>query len=59
MEAPAQKKYREDCEAMGNIWSGTAPTIKNTQVYTDFIHMQTKVLWFLLLLPLFGNRILL
>lgn len=43
LEAPAQKKAREDCEAMGGIWAGMAPTIKNKQVYSDFIHAQTKV----------------
>lgn len=29
---------------MGNIWAGMAPTVKNHQIYTDFILMQTKVL---------------
>ena len=43
LESPAQKKAREDCEAMGNIWAGVAPTIKNTQAYSDFINAQIKV----------------
>ncbi|GLB33849.1 putative PI3 PI4-kinase family protein [Lyophyllum shimeji] len=47
LESPAQKKAREDYEAMGNIWSGMAPTIKNTAAYTDFVHCQIKVLSYL------------
>jgi len=43
LESPAQKKAREDCEAMGNIWAGVAPTIKNNQAYSDFINAQIKV----------------
>ncbi|KAF8076441.1 hypothetical protein FPV67DRAFT_1558921 [Lyophyllum atratum] len=47
LESSAQKQAREDYEAMGNIWSGMAPTIKNTSAYTDFIHCQIKVLSYL------------
>jgi transformation/transcription domain-associated protein len=43
LESPAQKKAREDYEAMGGIWSGIAPTIKNTQAYGDLIGAQIKV----------------
>ena len=43
LESPAQKKAREDCEAMGSIWAGVAPTIKNNQAYSDFINAQIKV----------------
>ncbi|KAG6816156.1 hypothetical protein H0H87_008290 [Tephrocybe sp. NHM501043] len=44
LEAPAQKKAREEYEAMDGIWSGMAPTIKNAPAYTEFIHAQIKVL---------------
>jgi transformation/transcription domain-associated protein len=43
LESPAQKKAREDFEAMGGFWSGMAPVIKNTIAYTDFITAQIKV----------------
>jgi transformation/transcription domain-associated protein len=43
LESPAQKKAREDYEAMGGIWSGIAPSIKNTQAYGDLIGAQIKV----------------
>lgn len=43
LEAPAQKKAREDYEAMGGIWAGMAPSIKNASAYSDFIHTQIKV----------------
>jgi transformation/transcription domain-associated protein len=43
LESPAQNKAREDYEAMGGIWSGIAPTIKNTQAYGDLIGAQIKV----------------
>lgn len=43
LESPAQKKAREDYEAMGGIWAGMTPTIKNASAYTDFIHAQIKV----------------
>ncbi|KAG6866480.1 hypothetical protein C0991_003998 [Blastosporella zonata] len=44
LQAPVQQKAREDYEAMGGIWSGVAPTIKNASAYSDFIHCQIKVL---------------
>ncbi|KAI9063246.1 atypical/PIKK/TRRAP protein kinase [Trametes sanguinea] len=42
IQAPAQQKAREDYEAMGGFWAGMAPTIKNPQVYTDYILAQLK-----------------
>ncbi|KAF7789373.1 hypothetical protein EIP86_000317 [Pleurotus ostreatoroseus] len=47
IESPAQKKAREDYEAMGGFWSGMAPTIKNPTAYSDFIVAQVKILSFL------------
>lgn len=43
LESPAQRKAREDYEAMGSYWAGMAPTIKNPQAYADFITAQIKV----------------
>lgn len=43
LESPAQRKAREDREAMGLYWAGMAPTIKNPQAYADFITAQIKV----------------
>jgi transformation/transcription domain-associated protein len=43
VESPAQKKAREDYEAMGNYWTGMASTILNTSAYTEFHNAQTKV----------------
>ena len=43
LESPAQKKAREDHEAMGNYWTGMAPTIVNMHAYTDFLNAQIKV----------------
>jgi transformation/transcription domain-associated protein len=43
IESPAQKKAREDSEAMGEYWTGMAPTITNPQLYADFINAQIKV----------------
>ncbi|KAI0352960.1 atypical/PIKK/TRRAP protein kinase [Trametes cingulata] len=42
LQAPAQQKAREDLEATGGFWAGMAPSIKNTQVYTDYIVAQLK-----------------
>lgn len=50
IQSSAQRKAREDYEAMGNFWAGAAPTIRNPQAYTDLIIGQVKV-WYLLLLP--------
>ncbi|RDB22695.1 Transcription-associated protein 1 [Hypsizygus marmoreus] len=47
LESPAQMKTREDYEAMGGIWSGTAPNIVNQSAYSDFIHAQIKILSYL------------
>ena len=43
IQSPAQRKAREDYEAMGNFWAGVAPTIRNYQAYTDLIIAQVKV----------------
>jgi transformation/transcription domain-associated protein len=43
VEAPAQKKAREDYEAMGGYWSGMSGTIRNAQAYSDLILAQVKV----------------
>lgn len=43
LESPAQKSARENYEAMGNIWAGMAPTIKNTPAYSDFLNAEIKV----------------
>lgn len=42
-EAPLQKTARENYEAMGNYWSGMAPTIKNASVYSELLLAQIKV----------------
>ena len=43
LQPPAQQKAREDFEAMGGVWSGMAPTIKNTHIYTDYIFSHLRV----------------
>ncbi len=43
LESPAQHKARIDFEAMGGIWSGMSPTVKNASAYSEFIHSQIKV----------------
>ena len=43
VQSPAQRKAREDYEAMGGYWAGVAPTIHNLQAYTDLIIAQVKV----------------
>jgi len=43
LESPAQKKAREDFEAMGGFWAGMAPTIKNPHAFADFVNAQIKV----------------
>ncbi|CAL1700686.1 unnamed protein product [Somion occarium] len=44
LEAPAQKKAREEFEARGGLWAGMAPTIRNPQAYTDFLSSVVKVM---------------
>lgn len=43
VQSSAQRKAREDYEAMGSFWSGVAPTVKNLPIYTDLIIAQVKV----------------
>jgi transformation/transcription domain-associated protein len=43
LESPTQHKARTEYEAMGGIWAGMAPTIRNPGVYSDFTHAQIKV----------------
>jgi transformation/transcription domain-associated protein len=43
LESPAQKRAREEYEAMGAFWAGVAPTIKNPHAYADFVSAQIKV----------------
>ncbi|KIK68099.1 hypothetical protein GYMLUDRAFT_36928 [Collybiopsis luxurians FD-317 M1] len=47
LESPAQKKAREDSEAMGTVWTGMSSTIKNPTIYQDFISAQIKMLSYL------------
>ncbi|KAF9009027.1 hypothetical protein BDQ17DRAFT_1422200 [Cyathus striatus] len=47
LESSAQNQAREDFEAMGGIWAGMAPSIKNTVAYSEFIHAQIKMLSYL------------
>ncbi|KAM6495848.1 hypothetical protein JOM56_008554 [Amanita muscaria] len=44
LEAPAQHVARTNCEAMGGIWAGMAPTIKNPLAYADLVSSQIKLL---------------
>lgn len=46
LESPVQNKARTDCEAMGGIWAGMSPSIKNPSIYNDFIQAQIKVCGF-------------
>lgn len=43
LESPVQKKAREDYEAMGGVWAGEAPSVKNHRQYEDLICVQSKV----------------
>lgn len=43
LESPTQHKARTEYEAMGGIWAGMAPTMRNPGVYSDFTHAQIKV----------------
>lgn len=43
LQPPAQRKAREDFEAMGGVWSGLSPTVKNVSIYTDYIVSQIRV----------------
>jgi hypothetical protein len=43
VQSPAQRKAREDYEAMGGYWAGVAPTVPNMSAYADLILAQVKV----------------
>jgi len=43
LESPIQQQDRTDHEAMGGIWAGMSPSMKNPAVYSDFIQAQIKV----------------
>lgn len=43
VESPAQKKARVDAEAMGSVWAGMSPTVKNHALYHDLLSAQIKV----------------
>ncbi|TFK75868.1 hypothetical protein BDN72DRAFT_954419 [Pluteus cervinus] len=47
LESPAQRNARTNYEAMGGVWAGMAPTIKNATAYSDFAHAQIKMLSYL------------
>jgi len=57
LECSPQHKARTDSEAMGGVWAGMAPTIKNPGMYSDFIHAQIKVNLIPQLFCLFHNSI--
>ncbi|TFY60353.1 hypothetical protein EVJ58_g5210 [Rhodofomes roseus] len=44
VEAPIQRKAKEDYEAMGGHWAGMAPGFKNPAVFSDFTSAQIKLL---------------
>ncbi|KAI5124824.1 hypothetical protein M0805_005454 [Coniferiporia weirii] len=46
LESPIQKKAREDYEAMGGIWAGEAPNMRNHKLYADFVVAQIKLISF-------------
>ncbi|EKM59507.1 uncharacterized protein PHACADRAFT_205724 [Phanerochaete carnosa HHB-10118-sp] len=48
IQSPAQRKAREEHEAMEGYWSGVAPTVKNLPAYTDLIVAQVKMVSFLM-----------
>ncbi|KAJ3865184.1 hypothetical protein EV359DRAFT_39363 [Lentinula novae-zelandiae] len=47
VESPAQKKARVDAEAMGSVWAGMSPTVKNHALYHDLLSAQIKMLSYL------------
>ncbi|PPQ93995.1 hypothetical protein CVT25_009843 [Psilocybe cyanescens] len=47
LESPVQNKARVDYEAMGGIWAGMSPSIRNTGMYNDLIQAQIKMLSYL------------
>lgn len=55
LESSIQKTAREDYEAMGGIWAGEAPNMKNRAVYSDFIIAQIKVIPYIVLLRFLLN----
>lgn len=44
VESPIQKSAREAYEAMGGVWAGQAPEMKNPKLYENFVAAQIKVL---------------
>ncbi|PCH41022.1 hypothetical protein WOLCODRAFT_151061 [Wolfiporia cocos MD-104 SS10] len=47
LESPAQRKDKEDHEAMGDYLIGMSPTVKNSTAYSDFIAAQIKQVSFI------------
>lgn len=47
LEAPSQKRERENSEAMGGIWIGMSSSITNQPVYFDFLAGQIKLATFI------------
>lgn len=43
LDAPAQKEARENFEAMGGVWAGVAPGIKNVGMFSDLLNAQIRV----------------
>ncbi|KAL0949509.1 hypothetical protein HGRIS_009561 [Hohenbuehelia grisea] len=56
LEAPAQKRARDDFEAMGGFWAGMAPTIKNHQAYNEFINVQIKMVSYMAYIMRWGGE---
>ncbi|KDR83700.1 hypothetical protein GALMADRAFT_236040 [Galerina marginata CBS 339.88] len=46
-ESPVQRRARTDFEAMGGIWAGMSPSIRNPGLYNDFMQAQIKMLSYL------------
>ncbi|KAH9482694.1 Transcription-associated protein 1 [Psilocybe cubensis] len=47
LESPVQNQARVNYEAMGGIWAGMSPDIKNMSMYHDLIQAQIKMLSYL------------
>lgn len=46
VESPIQKAARENYEAMGGIWAGQAPNMKNPKLYENLVAAQIKLMNF-------------